>query len=248
MLYLAGVRGVVRNGRSWCSRRTAAFLTGLALVGLALSPALDPASADLPRHAAQHVVLGMWTPLALVLGAPVTLVLSTVPLAARRTAGRLLRSGALHVLSHPVAAAVLSVGGLYLVHLSPLYALSTRSEAVHHLLPAHVLLAGCLFAWAIAGPDPAPRRPGLALRVGVLVVAGGAHALLAKLLYSRAPAWPPGGGHTVAEVEQAAQWMYYGGHLADLALLVAVFSAWYRRTGRVLDRQSRRAGELEPVP
>jgi hypothetical protein len=24
-------------------------------------------------------------------------------------------------------------------------------------------------------------------------------------------AWPPGGGHTVAEVEQAAQWMYYGG-------------------------------------
>jgi putative membrane protein len=28
--------------------------------------------------------------------------------------------------------------------------------------------------------------------------------------------------------------MYYGGHLADLALLTALFAAWYRRTGRRL--------------
>lgn len=246
-LYLVGVRRIRRNGRRWSSRRTTAFLTGLALVGLALLPPLHSGAADLPRHAVQHVLLGMWAPVALVLGAPVTLALSSLPLAARRPARRLLRSRALHVLSHPVVAAGLSVGGLYLVHLSPLYALSTRSEAVHHLLHAHFLLAGCLFAWAIAGPDPAPRRPGLTLRVAVLVVAGGAHGFLAKLLYSRAPAWPPGGGHSVAEVEQAAQWMYYGGHLADLALLVAVFSVWYRHGGRVLDRQAARGRELEPA-
>ncbi|MBJ7454365.1 MAG: hypothetical protein JHC71_20090 [Blastococcus sp.] len=42
-----------------------------------------------------------------------------------------------------------------------------------------------------------------------------------------------GGGHDAAEVEAAAQLMYYGGHVADLLLLVALFTAWYRRTGRV---------------
>lgn len=245
-LYLRGVREVVRAGREWSPWRTASFLSGLALVGLAGSPAVGTASPDLAGHVGQHLLLGMWAPVALVLGAPVTLLLSWLPVPARRPAARVLRSRAVHTLSHPATAAVLSVGGLYLVHLSPLYALSTRSEAVHHALHAHFLLAGCLFAWAVAGPDPAPRRPGLALRIGVLVVAGGAHGLLAKLLYSRAPSWPPGGGHAVAEVERAAQLMYYGGHVADLALLVAVLSVWYRRTGRELAR-SAASGELEPA-
>jgi hypothetical protein len=36
-------------------------------------------------------------------------------------------------------------------------------------------------------------------------------------------------------------------HLADLALLIAVFSAWYRRGGWVLDRQADRSRALEPV-
>jgi uncharacterized membrane protein len=92
-----------------------------AVVLLVLGLALARSSRDegRPDH---PLVLGMWAPVALVLGAPVTLTLSTL-------------------------------------HLSPLYALSTRSEAVHHLLHVHVLLAGCLFAWSVAGPDPAPRRP-----------------------------------------------------------------------------------------
>ena len=74
------------------------------------------------------------------------------------------------------------------------------------------------------------------MRVAAVVAAGGAHALLAKLLYARAPAWPPGSGHTAAEVQQAAQWMYHGGHLADAVLLTALFAAAYRRSGRALTR------------
>ncbi|GAA4301616.1 cytochrome c oxidase assembly protein [Blastococcus sp. MG754426] len=233
--YLAGVARMRGSGRRWSGGRTASFLLGAVLVGAALSPAVDAGTAD--GHMAQHLLLGMFAPIALVMGAPVTLLLSGLPVSARRPAAVLLRSRVLHGLSHVATAAVLSVGGLYLLYLTPLYALSARSDVVHHLLHLHFLLAGYLFAWAVAGPDPAPRRPGMAVRLVVLVVAGGLHAFLAKLLFSRAPVLPVGGGHDAAEVEVAAQLMYYGGHVADLLLLVALFAAWYRRTGRALARE-----------
>ena len=232
--YLVGVARLRRSGRRWSGARTASFLVGAVLLGAALSPAVDPGTAG--GHMAQHLLLGMYAPIALVLGAPLTLLLAGLPVSARRPVAVVLRSRPLHVLSHVATAAVLSVGALYLLYLTPLYALSIRSEAVHHLLHLHVVLSGYLFAWAVAGPDPAPRRPGMAVRLSVLVAAGGAHSFLAKLLYSRAPGLPAGSGHDAAEVEIAAQWMYYAGHGADLLLLVALFSAWYRRTGRVVAR------------
>jgi putative membrane protein len=233
--YLTGVVRLRGSGRRWSGGRTASFLLGAGLVGAALSPAVDAGTAG--GHMAQHLLLGMFAPVALVLGAPVTLLLSGLPVSARRPVAVLLRSWALHALSHVTTAAVLSVGGLYLLYLTPLYALSTHSEVVHHLLHVHFLLAGYMFAWAVAGPDPAPRRPGMAVRLAVLVVAGGFHAFLAKLLYSRAPVLPAGGGYDAAEVEAAARLMYYGGHVADLLLLVALFATWYRRTGRALARE-----------
>ncbi|WP_147252338.1 cytochrome c oxidase assembly protein [Blastococcus sp. TF02A-30] len=232
--YLTAVFRLRGSGRTWSGGRTASFLLGAVLVGAALSPPVDAGTVG--GHMAQHLLLGMFAPIALVLGAPVTLLLADLPVAARRPVAVLLRSRVLHALSHVTTAAVLSVGGLYLLYLTPLYALSVRSDVVHHVLQLHFLLTGCLFAWAVAGPDPAPRRPGMAVRLAVVVVAGGFHAFLAKLLFSRAPVLPVGGGHDAAEVEAAAQLMYYGGHVADLLLLVALFAAWYRRTGRALAR------------
>ena len=232
--YLVGVARLRRNGRRWSGGRTASFLLGAVVVGVALSPAVDAGTAG--GRMAQHLMLGMYAPIALALGAPLTLLLAGLPVPARRPIAVVLRSRPLHLLSHVATAAVLGVGALYLLYLTPLYALSTRSEVVHHLLHLHFLLSGYLFAWAVAGPDPAPRRPGMAVRLSVLVATGGAHSFLAKLLYSRAPGLPAGSGHNVSEIQVAAQWMYYAGHGADLLLLIALFGAWYRRTGRVLAR------------
>lgn len=234
VLYLAGVGRLHRGGRAWSSWRIASFGVGLILVAVAVSPAVEATAADARGHMVQHLLLGMFAPLALALGAPMTLLLTALPAHSRRRVAAVLRSRPLHALAHVVTATVLSVGGLYLLYLTPLYALTTRSEAVHHLLHVHLLFAGWVFAWAVAGPDPAPRRPGMAARIAAVVAAGGAHGFLAQLLYSRAPQLPPGSGHSAVEVELAAQWMYYGGHLADLALLTALFAGWYRRTGRRL--------------
>lgn len=237
-LYLAGVGRLQRSGRTWGAWRTAGFGLGLTLVATAFSPAVEATAGDARGHMVQHLVLGMYAPLALALGAPMTLLLATLPQRARRQVAAVLRSRSLHALTHVATATVLSVGGLHLLYLTPLYALTTRSELAHHLLHVHLLLVGYLFTWAVAGPDPAPRRPGMAARIAAVIAAGGAHSFLARLLYSRAPQLPPGSGHGTVEMELAAQWMYYGGHLADLALLTALFAAWYRRTGRHLPTDS----------
>jgi putative membrane protein len=137
-----------------------------------------------------------------------------------------------------VPAAVIQVGGLFALYLTPLYAATLQSGPLHAAVSLHFFLAGCLFTWSVAGPDPAPRRPGVGVRVAVLVVAAAAHAFLAKLLYAHAAALPPGTAFPVARVEQAAGWMYYGGDLAELALAVLLFGDWYHRRVRTGARRA----------
>jgi putative membrane protein len=233
--YLYTARARRGAGRDWSGWRAAGFIFGLVLVGVAVSPALHALGQQDPRgHMIQHLLLGMFAPLALVLAAPVTLLLGELPVACRGTVRRLLRSRVLHGLAHPATAAVLDMGGLYLLYLTPLYGVSTTNGLAHHVVNLHFLLAGCLFTWSIAGPDPAPRRPGITVRALVLVAAGAAHAYLAKLLYARAPELPPGSSYDLGQVQAAAQLMYYSGDLAELALAVALFAIWYRPAVRRL--------------
>ena len=153
LLYLAGVRRTRRRPTPRCSRwRTGSFLTGAGMLGLATSPPLEAlAHGDARGHLAQHLLLGMYAPLALVLGAPLTLLLGSIPVAARRQVGRILGSRVLHGLGHPVSAALLTVGGLYLLYLTSLYVQSIQHTTIHHLIHLHFILAGYLFAWSIAG-------------------------------------------------------------------------------------------------
>lgn len=233
--YLLGVMRLRRTaGRRWSNWRTSSFLVGTVAVALAVSPVVErAAAATASGHMAQHLLLGMYAPLGLVLGAPVSLLLGAVPVRSRRRLRALLGSLPVRIPSHLAAASALNVVGLYVLYLTPLYALSTRADAVHRLTHIHFLVAGCLFTWAVAGPDPTPHRAALRWRVTAVILSAGAHAFLAKLLYSRASGWPPGAGLPEREVEQAAQLMYYGGHLAELLLLVALFGTWYRRAPRL---------------
>ncbi|MDG4807491.1 cytochrome c oxidase assembly protein [Micromonospora sp. WMMD1120] len=219
----------LRDPRGWDHRRTVAWLLGCALLAVALGPLAQ--IPDDPRgHMAQHLLLGMLAPLGLALGAPVTLLLHVARPPVRRIVGRLFRLRALHLLAHPVTAALLSTGGLALVLLTPLYALAERQPAVHHAVHLHYLASGYLFAWSLAGPDPAPRRPGLAVRVGALLGAAAGHAVLAKYLYVNAATLPPGlPDRDPAAFQSAAQLMYYGGDVAELLLATALFATWYRR-------------------
>ncbi|RKR90289.1 putative membrane protein [Micromonospora pisi] len=239
--YLAAAGRARRTTAGWRPLRAASFVVGAGLLAVAFSPVVASAAHhDVRAHMVQHLLVGMYAPLALTLAAPMTLALRTLPGWGRRGVTSLLRSRVSHLLSRPVTVLLLNVGGLYVVYLTPLYVHARTNEALHIAVHVHLFLAGYLFAWFAAGPDPAPRRPSLSVRLSVLVLAAAAHAVLAKLLYARASHWPPGAALDPGNVRDAAQLMYYGGDLAELLLAVAVFTAWGRR-------RTRRARPSHPV-
>lgn len=217
----------------WLQWRTLSFAAGCILLLFALStPMLRWAHDDLRGHMLQHLLLGMFAPLLLVMAAPVTLMLCSASSATAHRLVRVLHSRPVQVLSHPVTALVLNIGGMVLLYTTPLFALSRTSTWLHVLVHYHFIAAGYLFAWAIAGPDPAHNRPSLRYRAVVLFVGIAVHSTLGKLMYVHG--WPQGTGASRAELEAAAQWMYYGGDLAEMLLIAALGAAWYARRGRRL--------------
>jgi len=225
--YLAAVRlrpATLRPHPPW---RTAAWVCGATLAAAAVSPVVTAlAHHDHRAHMAQHLMLGMYAPVALVAGAPLALALGSTPAHVGRRVSRVLRSRVARGATHPVTGAVLSVGALFALYLTPLYALSHAHAALGWAVLGHFLLAGYLFAWSIAGADPAPHRPAFATRLAVLVVAAGAHSFLAKSLFARAT--EDGGAHH-GSLAEAARWMYYGGDGAEILLVSLLFATWYSR-------------------
>ncbi|XVV17336.1 cytochrome c oxidase assembly protein [Actinoplanes sp. CA-131856] len=211
-----------RGPRPWPWWRTAFFLAGCA----ALAAGFSPWPPDFRAHMLQHLLIGMLAPLGLVLGAPVTLLLRTLPRPAARAVARLMRHRLVHAVAHPVVALTLNLGGLAVLFLTPLYAATTRSPALHMLVHVHFLLAGYLFAWVIAGPDPAPKRPSVPARLVILGVAVAFHAVLSQLMYAGALVDLP---VPAAERRGGADLMYYGGDIAELMLAAALVTGWRPR-------------------
>ncbi|HLL69596.1 MAG TPA: cytochrome c oxidase assembly protein [Micromonosporaceae bacterium] len=240
--YLLAAARLIRTGRRWRSSRAAAFLLGTALLGVAACPALTRlAATDFRAHVAVHLLLGGFAPLALALGRPMTLALATMPRAERRYAVRALRSRAGRTVAHPWVAAALAVGPLYPLYLTPFFATVERTPVLHTVAHVHFLLAGYLLAAVTIGIDTG-RPASLRVRVSALVLAFAGHATLAKLLYV-AGSVP---GYPTEQVTAGAELMYYGGDVAELLLVAAVFTRWYVRRRRTDVRVDQSIG-LPPV-
>ncbi len=243
--YLVAVVRQKRSDRHWNYWRTVSFVAGTVLLFVALSPPLANVSHhDLRAHMLQHILIGMLAPLGLVAGAPLTLAFRTLPVRISRLITTTLHHRLVHWLIHPVSAFLSNIGGMYLLYLTPLYALTLTNPYLHYFMHLHFLVAGCLFTWAIAGPDPAPGRPGMRTRLIVVFLSIAAHATLGKLMYIYL--WPHGTLHSAHEIRAAAQFMYYGGDFAELLLVVALFATWYRRQGHhhsILQQRGKRLNQ-----
>ncbi|WP_052383906.1 cytochrome c oxidase assembly protein [Litchfieldella xinjiangensis] len=222
--------------RRWSHLHTWAFLAGSGVLILALSPPVAHwAHHDLRGHMVQHLAIGMLVSLAWVLAAPMTLLLRQLPTPYARRVVAWLQSAPVRVIAHPCVTLLLNIGGMYLLYLTPLFVATQHSPILHHWLHFHFLVAGYLFCWSIlAAPDATPHRVSRRLRLGVLTLSIAAHGVLGKLMYGYG--WPRGTSHSLEDIQAAAQLMYYGGDLAEALLAIALFSLWYRRSGR------RRAG------
>jgi putative membrane protein len=215
---------VERRRRGWHSGRTIAFLVSSSAIAWALTSQLDAwADADFGGHMAQHLLLGMVGPLGLVLGAPVTLLLPTLPHPHARKLGRLISSSPVHALTRPVVALILSGGGLVVLYFTPIYVLSTQRSWMHLLVHVHLVLAGALFAWVIAGPDPAPGRATVRTRLIVLGISVAIHASVGQLLYAGLLVRVH---EPIDEMRSAGSLMYFGGDIAELLLALALPLTW----------------------
>ncbi|GAA1617593.1 cytochrome c oxidase assembly protein [Actinoplanes couchii] len=236
--YLTLAVAAGRRGTGWPVRHTILWVAGLVIAAAAVS---RPGH-GFRDHMISHVLLGMVAPVALVLAAPVTLTLRALPVAAARRMARLLRCHPARFVAHPVTAAVLNTGGLWLLYTTDLYRYSTADPAVALLIHAHVLLSGYLFTAAMIGVDPAPHRPGRATRGVVLIASLALHDILAKHLWTHPPAGVPQAG-----AQAGAELMYYRGDLADLLLVVVFCAQWYHAAGR-RDRVSGSVAGPPPSP
>ena len=160
--------------------RTLAFV-GLGLGAFYVATSSGLAAYDttlLSVHMVQHMVLSMIVPLALALGAPVTLALRTLPARPRRWLLALLHSRLARVLSFPPLAFGLYVVSPWALYFSGWYRASLESVYVHELMHVHLVVVGALFFWPLVGVDPVPGRVGYPFRVALAALTLPFHAFL----------------------------------------------------------------------
>ncbi|MFI1172478.1 cytochrome c oxidase assembly protein [Streptomyces melanogenes] len=228
--YLLAARRLRRRGDVWPWLRDTSFTAGqVCLVAVALVPL---PGGEFTAHMLQHLVIGMAAPLLLVLGRPVTLVLRALPAGpARRGLRATVRSRPVGWLALPPVAAVLDVGGLWVLYRTRLFAHLHDQPWLHAAVYTHVLAAGLLFTFAVCQLEPVRHHYGLPLRAATLIAAATAHSVLAKSLYSTSPPGTAFPGHDLAG---AAEAMYYGGDVVEIALAAVLARQWYTVTGRRL--------------
>lgn len=227
VVYLGAALAEIRRGnRGWPWFRAVLWLAGLGCGAAAVvGPLAEAAHAEFPAHMIAHLLVGMLAPVLLVLAAPITLALRTLHVVPARRLARLLGSGVGRFLSHPVPAATIHVGSLWLLYTTGLGAAMLQNPMLHYLLLIHFLVAGYLFTTSIIGVDPAPHRASFRLRLIVLVLAIALHSALAKYIYVHPPQ-----GITAPAAELGALLMFYGGDLIELVVVTVFFSQWYGRT------------------
>lgn len=259
VLYLAGLVRLRRRGIAWPAQRTASFLAGCATVFYVGGSGLQAYGMDLfSVHMLQHMVLTMISPLGLLLGAPVTLALRTLP-AFRGPAGaprRLLLWG-LHsrlgrIVSHPAFTVPLFIASLYGVYFTPVFDDLMASTPGHTLMLLHFLMTGVLFFGPILAVDPWPRRAGHGGRMLELVLPAPFHAffgvivMMSSNLLLTSFADVPASWHIDPMRDQSAAggiaWSF--GELPTVLVLAYVLAQWSRsedRSNRAVERARERA-------
>ncbi|WP_074508751.1 cytochrome c oxidase assembly protein [Planococcus glaciei] len=204
--------------KRWPAYRSVFWISGVFSIGVSLiGPLANQAHHNFIAHMSTHLLIGMLAPLLLVLASPMTLLLRSLSVASARKVTRFLKSWPVYLLSHPLTAATLNTGGLFLLYRTDLFVLMHEHILLYGLVHFHLLAAGYLFTASIIYMDPVAHKASFPLRAVVLVAALAAHGILSKLIYASPPQTVP-----KSEAEAGGMLMYYGGDVID-ALLITIF-------------------------
>ena len=216
VLYLLAVYMSNKKYRKWPISRTLAFISATICTWFALiGPIAQSAHTDFEAHMITHLLLGMLAPLLLVLSSPIRLVLRALPVKYARQLTTLLKSDFFATVTHPVIAAILNIGGLWILYTTELYSLLHVSSLFYIIVHLHVFMAGYVFTISMIYIDPSPHRRSFYLRSIVLVLSMAGHSILSKWIYANPPV-----GVSPIEAENGGILMYYGGDLIDLVIVI----------------------------
>jgi len=259
-LYLFGVRTLRRRGDRWPLGRTVSFVVvGMGAFYFATGSGLGAYDLTLLSvHMVQHMILAMLVPLALALGAPVTLALRTLPPRPRAWLLALLHSRVARVLSFPPLTLALYVVSPWALYFSGWYDASLHSSYVHEMMHFHLVLVGALFFWPLMGIDPVPGRVGYPARMLLVVLTLPFHAFLGVAIMSQDSLighdWYPSLHHgpmgawlpdPLADQHLAGGILWGSGDLIGLVFFGVLFAQWVRASMKEAAREDRRLDLLE---
>jgi putative copper resistance protein D len=266
-LYIKGVVVLKKRGDSWPVGRTIAFSIGIALIDFATSGGLGVyALFSFEYHMMAHMLLGMIAPIGLVLGAPITLALRTLPQGREKSEHgvRALALTALHsrysvILTNPITALALFDGSLFVLYFTNLFGNLMGNHAGHLFMNIHFILAGFLFFHVIIGIDPNPRKYPHIVRIVILFAAMSLHAFFSIALMSETTLIDGGyyGSLKTSWLPDLLQDQAMGGtigwamgEIPILLALIATFILWVRddkrETVRIDRNEARLAAMGEP--
>ncbi|PWK65100.1 putative copper resistance protein D [Streptomyces sp. CG 926] len=267
VLYGVGVRRLRARGDHWPVGRTISWLLGLFVTVVSTMSGLAVyGKVMFSVHMGQHMILAMTVPILLVLGAPATLALRSLPSAGKgEPAGPrealmwLLHSRYVKVISHPAVAGVLFIGSAFAVYSTSWFETLMSSHLGHTAMLFHFLAVGLLFFWVIIGVDPGPRRPPHLGRLFVLMLTMPFHSWFSISLMSSTAIIGAGWWNAVGRTwgPDLAQDQYNGGAIAwatgDIPVLITTIilaAQWVRsdrREARRVDRRIDRGDSGDPL-
>lgn len=226
ILYIAAVIASNKRYKPWPRYRIICWTLGVFFAASSVTgPLAARAHLDFTSHMLGHLFLGMLAPLLFALSAPITLLMRTLNTRLARTLSKLLRSSPIRVLSNPVTAALLNVGGLWVLYTTDLYRLMHEYVLLYVLVHVHLFLAGYLFTVSMIYFDPAPHRTSFLYRSIVFIAALAGHGVLSKFIYAHPPSGVP--DH---QAELGGMLMYYGGDIIEAAIVFLLCLQWFKAT------------------
>jgi cytochrome c oxidase assembly factor CtaG len=209
-------------------------------------------------HMVQHMILSMLVPMALALGAPVTLALRTLPPRPRHWLLAALHSWPARVLSFPPLTLLLYVVSPWALYFSGWYDATLHSAYLHEVMHVHLVLVGSLFFWPIIGIDPVPGRVSYPFRMLLVLLTLPFHAFLGVTIMGQEDliggswypdlhhgpmgAWLPDPGD---DQHLAGGLLWGSGDLVALMLFGVLFTQWVRASFKEAAREDRRLDLLE---
>jgi len=264
LLYLGAVVRLWRRGDRWPIGRTISWLLGCLVFVWASSgsPGIY-GRVSFAWHMIEHMFMAMVSPILLVLGTPILLVIRVLHPRTDGTLGpREILLGFVHsrymtILANPIVASCLFFFSMVVFYYTPLFELALRSHVGHVAMVVHFVMSGYLFAWVLIGADPGPPKWPASYRLLMLFATIGFHAFFGVALTGSSTLlvpsffeplnipWIP---NPLDDQHQAGAIAWGVGEVPSLFLALLVTLSWMRSDeaeARRHDRQADRDGDAD---